>query len=60
MYRLGKKQYRKKRMLLIEFSSKNAVREVLKKSLRLSNSGAFGNDFIRGYMIHFGKTTNRS
>merc|ERR1712240_818053 len=35
MYRLGKKQYRKKRMLLTEFSSKNAVREVLEKSPRL-------------------------
>ena len=47
MYRLGKKQYRKKRMLLIEFSSKNAVREVLEKSPRLTNSGVFGNAFIR-------------
>ncbi len=36
-YRLGRKQYRNKRMLLIEFDNKAAVREVLDKSPRLAS-----------------------
>ena len=46
-YRLGRKQYRNTRMLLIKFNNKAAVREVLEKGPRLTRSGVFGNIFVR-------------
>ena len=46
-FRLGRKQYRRNRMLLIQFDNKTAVNEVLDKAPRLTNSVLFRNFFIR-------------
>ena len=46
-YRLGRRHFRKTRMLLITFTNKAAVREVLEKGPRLGRSNLFRNVFIR-------------
>ena len=46
-YRLGRRHFRKKRMLLITFNNKAAVREILDKGPRLGRSRLFDGIFIR-------------
>ena len=46
IYRLGRKQYRKKKMILVEFNSKQAVQEILNKSPRLMY-----NNYLRDFIV---------